>query len=199
MMDYGKIMSAEEAISHVKDGDRVMVGGFGQVGCPFVLEAALCNSRVKDLTIIANGADLPGVGLGRLLENGQIKALIGNYYSWNQDAVAAYNRDEIEVTLVPQGTFAEAIRAGGYGIPAFYTPTSAGTMLGEEGTASLPRCPLRPGICTKGKRSPDKSQKGRPPGEPDLFSNCTVFQPAHGRGCGFYHSRGRGNCRTGAA
>ena len=81
LMNYGKIMSAEDAISHIKDGDRVMVGGFGQVGCPFTLEAALCNAGVKDLTIIANGADLPGIGLGQLLKNGQIKALIGNYYS----------------------------------------------------------------------------------------------------------------------
>lgn len=131
MVDYGKVTTAEEAISHIKDGDRIMVGGFGLRGCPFELEAELVKSGKKNLTIISNDLNSPGIGLGNLLSNGQIKALIGNYYSWNIEAVEAYNRGEIEITLIPQGTFGEAIRAGAFGIPAFFVEASAGTELGE--------------------------------------------------------------------
>lgn len=130
MTTHGKIMSAEEAVSNIKDGDRIMVGGFGTCGCPFELDEALVRSGRKDLTIISNDLNSPGIGLGRLLNNHQVKALIGNYYTWNVDAVRAYNRGEIDITLIPQGTFGEAIRAGAYGIPAFYVATSAGTTLG---------------------------------------------------------------------
>lgn len=131
MIKHGKIMTADEALSQIKDGDRIMVGGFGMRGCPFQLEEALARTGKKDLTIISNDLNSPGVGLGKLLDNHQIKALIGNYYNWNKDAIHACNRGEITITLIPQGTFGEAIRAGAYGIPAFYTSASAGTVLGE--------------------------------------------------------------------
>ncbi len=124
-------MTIAQAMEHVKDGDRVMVGGFGLRGTPDALVDALVATGKKDLTIISNDLGSPNIGLGKLLTNRMIKGLIGNYYNWNPDAVEAYNRGEIQVTLIPQGTFAESIRAGGVGIPAYYTLASAGTPLGE--------------------------------------------------------------------
>lgn len=137
MIDYGKIMTAAEAISRIKDGDRIMVGGFGPAGNPLHLVDALFDSGKKNLTIISNGSGPFGKGLSRLVENKQVKSMIGNYYSANKETVRAYNRGEIEITLVPQGTFAEAIRAGGAGIPAFYVEASAGTLLGEGKEARI--------------------------------------------------------------
>lgn len=131
MENHGKIRSLEDAIGLVRPGSRVMVGGFGLAGYPEQLVEALAASGVGDLTIISNDLGSPGVGLGKLLTNGQIKALIGNYYNWNPEAAQAYFAGQIEVTLVPQGTFAEAIRAAGVGIPAFFTAASAGTELAK--------------------------------------------------------------------
>ena len=131
MLEKQKIMSVSDAISHIRDGDRVMVGGFGLRGTPFALVDALAKSGRKDLTIISNDLGGPNEGLGMLLTNGQIKALVGNYYNWNTDAIEAYNNGSIAVTLVPQGSFSESIRAAGMGIPAYYTRASAGTQLGE--------------------------------------------------------------------
>jgi 3-oxoacid CoA-transferase A subunit len=131
MKRKNKIMDIETAMAAVKDGDTIMVGGFGLKGCPDDLIDALIKTNKKDLTIISNDLGAPNEGLGRLLTNGQIKALIGNYYNWNTDVADAYNAGKIEVTLLPQGTFAESIRAAGVGIPAYYTLASAGTQLGE--------------------------------------------------------------------
>ncbi len=127
-----KFYAINEAISQIKQGSRVMVGGFGLRGYPDVLVEALAESGINDLTIISNDLGSPGIGLGKLLSNGQIKKLIGNYYNWNPDVAQAYNEGIIDVTLVPQGTFAEAIRAAGVGIPAFYTATSVGTELASN-------------------------------------------------------------------
>ena len=92
---------------------------------------ALAESGTGDLTVISNDLGSPGVGLGKLLSNGQIKALIGNFYTWNPDVADYYNKGKIDVTLVPQGTFAEGMRAAGVGIPGFYTPTAVGTELAK--------------------------------------------------------------------
>lgn len=127
-----KLLTAEEAIRHICDGDRIMIGGFGLRGCPDELVDELVRSNKKELTIVSNDLGSPNQGLGRLLTNGQIKGLIGSYYNWNPEAIGAYNKGEISVTLVPQGTLAESMRAAGMGIPAYYTPTSAGTDL-EKG------------------------------------------------------------------
>lgn len=126
-----KIHEIKDAISMIKDGSSIMVGGFGLAGVPELLIEALAESGVKDLTIISNDLGSPNVGLGKLLTNGQVKKLIGTYYNWNTDVAKEYNEGKIDVTLVPQGTFVEAIRAAGFGIPAFYTPTSVGTKLAE--------------------------------------------------------------------
>jgi 3-oxoacid CoA-transferase A subunit len=131
MKPINKIMTIREAIAKVKNGDRIMVGGFGLRGTPDSLIDALVEHPAKDLTIISNDLGSPGIGLGKLLRDKKIRNLIGNYYNWNPEVAEAYNAGEIGVTLVPQGTFAESIRAAGVGIPAYYTPTSAGTELGK--------------------------------------------------------------------
>lgn len=131
MIDPDKFRSVEEAVSLIRPGATIMVGGFGLAGYPERLVESLAASGLRDLTIVSNDLGSPGIGLGKLLTNGQIKALIGNYYNWNPQVAEAYFQGKIQVTLVPQGTFAEAIRAAGIGIPAFYTPVSAGTELAE--------------------------------------------------------------------
>jgi len=113
----------------VRPEARIMIGGFGLAGYPERLVEALAASGIGGLTIISNDLGSPGVGLGKLLTNGQIKALIGNYYNWNPEVAAACNEGKIQVSLLPQGTFAEAIRASGVGIPAFYSAASCGTDL----------------------------------------------------------------------
>ena len=125
-------IAAEEAVQHVKTGDTVMVGGFGLVGAPLTLIDALAeHSDATDLTIVSNNIGEPGRGLGKLLRQGRIRRGISSFFTSNPEAVAAVNAGEIEATLVPQGTFAEGIRAGGAGIGGFYTPVAAGTLLAE--------------------------------------------------------------------
>jgi 3-oxoacid CoA-transferase subunit A len=126
-----KRQSIGEAVSRIQSGSRIMVGGFGLAGYPEGLVEALAASGIRELTIISNDLGSPGVGLGKLLTNGQIRGLIGNYYNWNPEVAKAYSEGKIRVTLVPQGTFAEAIRAAGVGIPAFYTATGVGTELAK--------------------------------------------------------------------
>jgi 3-oxoacid CoA-transferase A subunit len=126
------LTSAEEAVAQVNSGDTVMVGGFGLVGAPLALIDALVeHSDATDLTIVSNNIGEPGRGLGKLLRQGRIRRGISSYFTSNPEAVAAVNAGEIEATLLPQGTFAEAIRAGGAGIGGFLTPVGAGTLLAE--------------------------------------------------------------------
>jgi 3-oxoacid CoA-transferase subunit A/3-oxoadipate CoA-transferase alpha subunit len=127
-----RLASAIDAVAHVRTGDTVMVGGFGLVGAPLALIDALVeHSDATDLTIVSNNIGEPGLGLGRLLRQGRIRKGISSYFTSNPEAVAAVNAGEIEATLVPQGTFAEAIRAGGAGIGGFFTRVGAGTLLAE--------------------------------------------------------------------
>jgi 3-oxoacid CoA-transferase A subunit len=126
------VSTAAEAVARIRSGDTVMVGGFGLVGAPLTLIDALVEqSDATDLTIVSNNIGEPGRGLGKLLRQGRIRRGISSYFTSNPEAVAAVNAGEIEATLVPQGTFAEAIRAGGAGIGGFYTPVGAGTLLAE--------------------------------------------------------------------
>jgi 3-oxoadipate CoA-transferase, alpha subunit len=128
----GGPIQPEEAVSVIRSGDTVMVGGFGLVGAPLTLIDALVDSSDADeLTIVSNNIGEPGRGLGRLLRQGRIRRGISSYFTSNPEAVAAVNAGEIEATLVPQGTFAEAIRAAGAGIAGFLTPVGAGTLLAE--------------------------------------------------------------------
>ena len=125
-------ISPREAVSHVQTGDTVMVGGFGLVGAPLTLIDALAeHSDATDLTIVSNNIGEPGKGLGKLLRQRRIRRGISSFFTSNPEAVAAVNAGELEATLVPQGTFAEAIRAGGAGIAGFFTPVAAGTQLAD--------------------------------------------------------------------
>jgi 3-oxoacid CoA-transferase subunit A/3-oxoadipate CoA-transferase alpha subunit len=126
------LSSAAEAVARIRTGDTVMVGGFGLVGAPLTLIDALVEqSDATDLTVVSNNIGEPGRGLGKLLRQGRIRRGISSYFTSNPEAVAAVNAGDIEATLVPQGTFAEAIRAAGAGIAGFYTPVGAGTRLAE--------------------------------------------------------------------
>jgi 3-oxoacid CoA-transferase len=121
-----------EAARLVKDGDVIMVGGFGMTGTPVHLLHALAQTNVKHITYIANNMGEPGLGGGRMLRNGQIKKAIGSYFTSNPEAVAAAQSGAIEFELIPQGSLAEAIRAGGAGLGGFYTPTAAGTVIAQD-------------------------------------------------------------------
>ena len=126
------LMSAQKAVRLIETGDTVMVGGFGLVGAPLTLIDALADhSDATDLTVISNNIGEPGKGLGKLLRQGRIRRGISSFFTSNPEAVAAVNAGEMEATLLPQGTFAEAIRAGGAGIGGFFTPVAAGTLLAE--------------------------------------------------------------------
>lgn len=123
--------SALEAISAIQDGATIMVGGFGLVGIPEQLIIALVEKGVKDLTVISNNCGVDDWGLGLLLKEKQIKKMIGSYVGENKEFERQVLSGEIEVELTPQGTLAEKIRAGGAGIPAFYTPAGVGTVVAE--------------------------------------------------------------------
>jgi 3-oxoacid CoA-transferase subunit A len=125
------IASAEEAIQDVFDGATVMVGGFGLCGMPENLIRALARKGVKNLTTISNNVGIDGVGMGLLLANGQIRRHIGTYVGENKLLEQMVLNGTVQLDLVPQGTFAERIRAGGAGIPAFFTPTGVGTIVAE--------------------------------------------------------------------
>jgi 3-oxoacid CoA-transferase len=125
------VISAAEAAAMIKDGARILCGGFGMTGNPVHLLHALAETGVKGLTYIGNNVGEPGLGGGRLLKNGQIKKMIGSFFTSNPNAVKAAQNGEVEYELLPQGTLVEAIRAGGMGIGGFFTPASAGTMLAE--------------------------------------------------------------------
>lgn len=123
--------TAMEAISQIEDGATLMVGGFGLVGIPEQLILALVEKGVKDLTIISNNCGVDDWGLGLLLKEKQIKKMIGSYVGENKEFERQVLSGEIEVELTPQGTLAEKIRAGGAGIPAFYTPAGVGTTVAD--------------------------------------------------------------------
>jgi len=115
----------------VKDGQLFAVGGFGLCGIPEALIDALRDSGVKNLTVISNNAGVDGFGLGKLLETRQIKKMISSYVGENKEFERQYLAGELELEFTPQGTLAEKLRAGGAGIPAFFTATGVGTIVAE--------------------------------------------------------------------
>ncbi len=125
------VANAEEAIHDIHDGATILVGGFGLCGIPENLIAALARKGLKNLTIMSNNAGVDDFGLGVLLQNRQVKKCISTYVGENKLFEELVLSGELELELVPQGTFAERIRAGGAGIPAFYTPTGVGTIVAE--------------------------------------------------------------------
>jgi 3-oxoacid CoA-transferase subunit A len=131
-MECEKLKSAEEAIKWINRGSLVLVGGFGLCGTPFTLIDTIAESdHARDLTIISNNLGEAGKGLGKLLISKHIKKAVGSYFTSNRDAVKAWKSGELEIELIPQGTLAEAVRAGGAGIAGFYTKTAVGTKLAD--------------------------------------------------------------------
>jgi 3-oxoacid CoA-transferase subunit A len=126
------VSNADEAVRDLFDGATIMVGGFGLCGIPENLIRALVKKGVKNLTTISNNAGVDGFGMGLLLSAGQIRKHIGTYVGENKLLEEMVLKSQIELQLVPQGTFSERIRAAGAGIPAFFTPTGVGTMIAEN-------------------------------------------------------------------
>lgn len=126
---YPSAAKALEGI--VRDGQLFAVGGFGLCGIPEALIAALRDTGAKDLTVISNNAGVDGFGLGQLLETRQIRKMISSYVGENKEFERQYLAGELELDFTPQGTLAEKLRAGGAGIPAFFTRTGVGTMVAE--------------------------------------------------------------------
>jgi 3-oxoacid CoA-transferase subunit A len=143
------LASAEEAVERVPDGATIMMGGFGLCGIPETLIAALHARGTKGLTIISNNAGIDDFGIGVLLRARQVRKMISTYVGENKEFERQFLTGEVEVELVPQGTFAERIRAGGAGIGGFFTPTGFGTLVAEgketrliEGTPYVLEKPL---------------------------------------------------------
>lgn len=126
-----RVASADAAIARLRDGATILIGGFGLCGIPENLIAAVQRKGARDLTIASNNAGVDGFGIGLLLEKRQVKKMISTYVGENKLFERLVLSGELQVELNPQGTFAERLRAGGAGIPAFYTPTGYGTLAAE--------------------------------------------------------------------
>src|SRR5579863_958135 len=126
------VANVDEAVHDIHDGATIMVGGFGLCGIPENLIRALVRKGVKNLTTMSNNVGVDGLGMGLLLAAGQIRKHIGTYVGENKLLEQMVLQGKIELDLVPQGTFSERIRAGGAGIPAFFTPTGVGTIIAEN-------------------------------------------------------------------
>jgi 3-oxoacid CoA-transferase subunit A len=127
------VASAAEAVADVADGSSLAVGGFGLCGVPEVLIAALADRGVGDLETVSNNLGIDGIGLGLLLAHKLIRRTINSYVGENKEFARQFLAGELEVELTPQGTLAERLRAGGVGIPAFYTPSGVGTQVADGG------------------------------------------------------------------
>ena len=128
------ISNAKDAVKDIRDGSVVMLGGFGGAGAPDRLIEALCETSVRDLVVISNHCGKGDQGLARLLAEGHVRKMVSTY-AFHRDAYVfrkLYEAGEVTLEMMPQGTLAERIRAAGAGIPAFYTPTGAGTVLTED-------------------------------------------------------------------
>src|SRR5690348_17521956 len=126
---YPDAAAALDGLLH--DGMMIMAGGFGLCGIPEKLIDAIKESGVKGLTVISNNAGIDGAGLGLLLETGQVRKMISSYVGENKTFAKLYLEGKLELEFNPQGTLAERVRAGGAGIPAFYTKTGVGTLVAE--------------------------------------------------------------------
>ncbi|WP_255547796.1 acetate CoA-transferase subunit alpha [Crassaminicella indica] len=158
-----KVVTLDEAMNHIKDGMTIMIGGFMAVGTPEKFMDALVEKGVKDLTIIANDAGWPDKGIGKLIINKQVKKIIASHVGLNPEVGRQMNAGEIECELVPQGTLAERIRAGGNGLGGILTPTGVGTIVEEgkekitvDGKVYLLEKPLKADVALVGASISDK-------------------------------------------
>src|SRR5215218_9943980 len=127
------VASAGRAVADIRSGSSLAVGGFGLSGIPSVLIAALLESGVDELEVVSNNCGVDGWGLGQLLAARQIRRMVSSYVGENKEFARQYLEGELEVELTPQGTLAERLRAGGAGIPAFFTPTGVGSQVADGG------------------------------------------------------------------
>ena len=170
------VASADEAIKDIPDGATIMIGGFGLCGIPENLVRALVRKGVKNLTTISNNVGVDGLGNGLLLAAGQIIKHIGTYVGENKLLEQLVLQHKLELDLVPQGTFSERIRAGGAGIPAFYTPTGVGTIIDEEQRDPRVRwTPISDGTRPEGGLCVCKSMEGRQVGQPGVSQDGAEF------------------------
>lgn len=158
-----KVIGINEAVSHIKDGMTIMVGGFLGCGTAHRLVDALVEKNVKDLTLICNDSGFAEIGVGKLVVNKQIKKLITSHIGTNRESGNQMNAGEMEVILVPQGTLAEQVRSGGAGLGGFLTPTGVGTVVEEgkeklvvDGVTYLLEKPLRADVALIAGESVDK-------------------------------------------
>ena len=160
----------------LKDGMLVMAGGFGLCGIPETLIHAIRDSGVKNLTIVSNNAGVDGVGLGLLLETRQVKKMISSYVGENKLFAQQYLAGELEIEFNPQGTLAERIRAGGAGIPAFFTRTGAGTAdRRRQGGARIRRRAIRDGARHRRRPGDRACLEGRHRRQPRLSQDRAQF------------------------
>ena len=159
-----KVTTIDEAVSRIRDGDSVMIAGFMTVGTPELLVDALIASGVKDLTIICNDAGTPGRGTGKIVDARIISKYITNHIGLNPVCGKQMSDGELDVTLIPQGTMAERIRAGGAGIGGFLTPTGVGTVVQQgkqvitiEGKDYLLELPLKADVALVKAHRADRS------------------------------------------
>src|SRR6202012_5169349 len=127
------VATAAEAVADITDGSSLAVGGFGLCGIPEALISALADSGVTDLETVSNNCGVDGIGLGVLLGHKRIRRTISSYVGENKEFARQFLSGELEVELIPQGTLAERLRAGGCGIPAFFTPAGVGTPVADGG------------------------------------------------------------------
>ena len=200
------VASAAEAVADIPDGASLAVGGFGLCGIPSVLIAALHGARVGGFEVVSNNCGVDDWGLGILLRDKRIRRMVSSYVGENKEFERQFLHGELEVELTPQGTLAEKLRAGGAGIPAFYTITGAGTQVAEggmplryhdDGTVALasraqghaglhrrrPAAHLRARGGDHHRLRPRPGLEGRPPRQPRLPQQLAQLQPAgrHGR------------------
>ncbi|MFS0574459.1 CoA transferase subunit A [Sporosarcina sp. 179-K 3D1 HS] len=126
-----KVIDPKEVRNLVKSGDKLLVGGFGLSGTPLTIIDELLETDIQGLTVVSNNLGDDGQGLHKLFMQGKVKKAIGSYFTANKEAVIAWQKGELEIELIPQGTLAEALRAGGAGIGGFYTKTAVGTELAK--------------------------------------------------------------------
>ena len=209
------VASAAEAVADIPDGARLAVGGFGLCGIPSALIAALLDVGVTDLDVVSNNCGVDDWGLGLLLAERRIRRMTSSYVGENKEFERQYLSGELEVELTPQGTLAERLRAGGAGIPAFYTPAGVGTQVADGGlpwrydgsggiaVASPPKetgefdgRTLRPGARHHRRLRPRAGQPGRHPRQLRLRHQHPQLQPAGRHGRADHHRRGRARGRA---
>ncbi len=194
-----RMTSVTEAVADIEDGASVLVSGFGGAGSPIDLLHALLDQGAKDLTLISNNAGNGMIGMAALMAAGRVRKIVCSFPRSSRSEVftETYRAGKIELEVVPQGTLAERIRCGGAGIPAFFTPTSAGTPL-EEGKEIREidgvRCVLEPAI--KADVALVKALGCRPLGQPDLPQVGAQFRAHHVHGRRQIDRPGQGIRRT---